>query len=157
MPKDVDDRADAKGGESKDDGGSKVGAARSARSSVFTTDRRSVPSQGGGGGGAKADGKGRVPGERATDADYDSSRECRLADFRSLELNSIAIVKRSDGSWTYGKLVEKSDGEAKGDTISGYSLEYQVDPDDEDACKIFCEEVRRAARACVSRSFSRTS
>ena len=150
MPKDVDDRADAKGGESKDDGGSKVGAARSARSSVFTTDPRSVPSQGGGGGGAKADGKGRVPGERATDADYDSSRECRLADFRSLELNSIAIVKRSDGSWTYAKLVEKSDGEAKGDTISGYSLEYQVDPDDEDACKIFCEEVRRAARACVS-------
>ena len=98
-----------------------------------------------------------MPGERATDADYDSSRECRLADFRSLELNSIAIVKRSDGSWTYAKLVEKSDGEAKGDTISGYSLEYQVDPDDEDACKIFCEEVRRAARACVSRSFSRTS
>ena len=55
------------------------------------------------------------------------------------------------GSWTYAKLVEKSDGEAKGDTISGYSLEYQVDPDDEDACKAFCEEVRRAgARLCVS-------
>lgn len=101
-----------------------------------------------------------MPGERATDADYDGSRECRLADFRSLELNSIAIVKRSDGSWTYGKLVEKSDGEAKGDTISGYSLEYQVDPDDEDACKVFCEEVRRARlpphAPVPSRSFLRS-
>lgn len=104
--------------------------------------------KGGGGGGAKADGKARELGAAANDSDFDAS-EMLSTIYRGgavdeasvgLRMNDVAIVQRSDGSWSYGKLVEISTGEDKGAEISGGSLEFQVDPEDEDMCKIFCVE-----------------